>query len=905
MGCRPLYQNLLFSLFPLELLWFTAGMKPKDIVKDQKEKFLRSLGLGPKEVLEFIGTPPNGLSPEEVQKRAAEYGPNELPEGEVKSPWMMLLDQYKDPMIVLLMVAAIISGAVGEVHDTVVILIIVGLNSLVGFIQEYRAEKAVQALKAMASPVAVVIRSGRILKIPAREVVVGDLVQLEAGQVVPADLRLIEVAGLKLDESPLTGESVPVEKDIAPLGEGNPPVAEIRNSAFKGTTVTYGRGLGVAVAIGPATEIGRIARLLEEAEVLKTPLQKRLARVGRNLAVAAIAICGVVFVAGLLRGEGILKMSLTAISLAVAAVPEALPAMVTISLALGARKMVRENALIRRLPAVETLGSVTYICTDKTGTLTINKMEVETLLDKKGEFVSLKTSSPGLELDPDRRLLLLAMALSNDVQIDPEGGAVGDPTEIALFEAAAKMGFVKEELQREYPRVAEVPFSSERQVMTTVHKSPQGDFIAFIKGGFEAVIGRCKGVDREIAEKWHLDMASQGLRVLVFGARRLDSLPDSIEQIEQDFEFLGMAGSLDPPRPEAPDAVATCYKAGIQPVMITGDHPLTAKSIARRIGILRDKEDEKVLTGRELLSLGKEKLREVVSRVKVYARVAPEQKLKLVAALQERGEAVAMTGDGVNDAPALKQADIGVAMGINGTDVAKQASDMILLDDNFATIVKAVEQGRNIYDNIRKFFKFLLASNAGEIWTIFLAPFLGLPIPLLPIHILWVNLITDGAPSLALTAEPPERDVMNRPPRPPNESLFSHGMWQHVMWVGFLIGGLCLGVQAWAISTGHHWQTMVFTVLCLAQFAHVLAIRSERDSLFVQGLGSNKILTWTLVGSVAVQLSVIYVPVLHDVLRVKPLDLSELLLCFALASVVFWAVEIEKWLIRKGILVYS
>ncbi len=890
-------------------MWLIGLMCAKSSVQDDKKHTENIVDkpflLSTQEVLRRFDTSLSGLNIREVEERAVRFGPNELPEAGGKSPWRMFIDQYLDPMIILLLVAALISGAIGEVHDTVVILIIVILNSLIGFFQEYRAEKAVQALKAMAAPFATVVREGKIISIKTRDVVPGDIIHLEAGQVVPADIRLVECAGLKLDESPLTGESVPVEKDVAPVEDERPAVADISNMVFKGTTVTYGRGLGVAVATGGATEIGRIARLIDEAEVLKTPLQKRLARVGRNLALAAIVICAVVFVAGILRGEGLLNMFLTSISLAVAAVPEALPAMVTISLALGARKMVRANALIRRLPAVETLGSVTYICTDKTGTLTLNRMQVEVLLDSSGMPVPFDKGMPAGGLDPDHKDLLLAMALNNDVHEGEEGALVGDPTEIALYQAAASAGVRKTRIEKEYPRIAEIPFSSDRQAMTTVHRDNSGRYIAFIKGGFEAVTDRCGNISKQDAEKWHLDLASRGLRVILFGIRRLEKLPPHIEDIEQDFEFLGMAGSLDPPRPEAAESVATCYRAGIRPVMITGDHPLTAASIARRIGILRDEADGDVLTGADLAEMDVDTLGDMVKKVSVYARVAPEQKLRLVAALQARGEAVAMTGDGVNDAPALKQADIGVAMGINGTDVAKQAADMILLDDNFATIVRSVEYGRNIYDNIRKFFRFLLASNTGEIWTIFLAPFFGLPIPLLPIHILWVNLITDGAPSLALTAEPPERNVMARPPRAPGESLFVHGMWQHIIWVGLLIGGLCLGVQAWAISTGHHWRTMVFTVLCLAQFAHVLAIRSEYDSLFSLGISSNRVLSWVLLVSVIVQLSVIYVPVLHDIFRVEYLDIPELVLCFVLASVVFWAVELEKFLIRKGILVYS
>ncbi len=855
--------------------------------------------LEPEELFTLLETSPSGLDSEEAARRLEIFGVNELPEGEKRTPAAMFLDQFKDPMIVLLLVAAFISGAVGEAHDTVVILVIVILNSMVGFFQEYRAEKALEALKAMAAPEAVVVRDGKLHKIPATNLVPGDIVLLEAGQVVPADLRLFESAGLKVDESPLTGESVPVEKVALSIKDKKVSIADKLNIAFMGTTVTYGRARGVVIATGKETEMGSIARLLGETEGVKTPLQRRLAKVGRNLAIAAIIICAIVFVAGLARGENILNMFLTAISLAVAAVPEALPAMVTISLALGAKQMARENALIRRLPAVETLGSVTYICSDKTGTLTMNKMKVEAVTGPDGRLL---TSSSNNEECID---LLMAMALSNDVETDKDGNLKGDPTEIALYEWARARGFVKEELLERYPRVAEIPFSSERQAMTTIHKTPEGSYVAFTKGGFEAVVSMCKKIDMEAAEKRHLELADKGLRVLAFAKKTVESLPEDLRLLEGEQEFLGLVGAMDPPRQEAKYAVETCHRAGIRPVMITGDHPLTARAIARRIGIFKEPGAAEVLTGIDLASMSKQEIREIVERVQVYARVAPEQKLTLVSALQENGEAVAMTGDGVNDAPALKQADIGVAMGINGTDVAKQAADMILLDDNFATIVRSVMRGRQIYDNIRKFFKFLLASNAGEIWTIFLAPFLGLPIPLLPIHILWVNLVTDGAPGLALTTEAPERDIMNRPPRRPSESLFAHGMWQHIFWVGLLMGGLCLGLQKWAITTGHHWQTMVFTTLCFCQFAHVMAIRSERDSLFTLGLSTNRPLVTTIVLSVGLQLLVIYNSFLHDIFKIKPLTPFELLVCFGVSSIVFWAVEAEKLLMRKGVLQYK
>jgi Ca2+-transporting ATPase len=872
----------------------------------QKEN-IRPFNLIVNEVWKAFDTQMSGLDQKQVEARADKYGPNVLPEIKRRSILYMFLDQYRDPMIILLLAAAVISGFVGEVQDSVVIMIIVFLNSIVGFVQEYRAEKALDALRAMAAPWATVRREGDVLQVPARELVPGDVILLEAGQIVPADLRLTETIGLKLEESPLTGESVPVEKDTRPLAQKNPPIGDIRNMAFKGTTVTYGRGTGVVVAIGIATEMGKIARLLGEAESLRTPLQKRLARVGRNLAVAALAICFIVFAAGMLRGEGILLMFLTAVSLAVAAVPEALPAVVTISLALGAKKMVRQKALIRRLPAVETLGSVTYICSDKTGTLTLNRMRVERLLDNRlNEIPAERADRSQGALEGPEEDLLLAMALSNDVRLDSDGRPVGDPTEIALYEAARDLGFVKEDLNDLYPRVAEIPFSSERQAMTTIHRTPDGDYLAFTKGGFEAVARACQTIDTAVVEKRLLDLAKGGLRVLAIGLRRWPEFPQDLvpEHVEKDLEFIGLVGSMDPPRPEAGEAVYICKQAGIHPVMITGDHPLTARAIAQRVGILSDGEGG-VLTGQELKSMSIDMLAEESARVQVYARVAPEQKLNLVAALQRRGEAVAMTGDGVNDAPALKQAEIGVAMGITGTDVTKEVSDMILLDDNFATIVRAVKEGRKIYDNIRKFFKYTLTSNMGEIWTIFLAPFLGLPIPLLPMHILWVNLVTDGLPGLAMTAEPAERDVMKRSPRRPDESLFAHGMWQHIIVVGLLMGGICLGILAWAISTGGHWQTMVFTVLCISQFGHALAIRSEKESFFTIGLYSNRPMLLAIIFSIGLQIATIYVPFFQNVLHTEALSPFELVVSLVAASLVFWAVEMEKWLVRRGVLVYG
>jgi Ca2+-transporting ATPase len=680
----------------------------------------------------------------------------------------------------------------------------------------------------------------------------------------------------------------------------------------------------VVVATGMRTELGRIAALLRSAEEVKTPLQKRLARFGQWLSVAVLAICVILFLVGVLRGEPMVLMLLTAISLAVAAIPEALPAVVTVSLALGARKMVGQHVLIRKLPAVETLGSVTFICSDKTGTLTQNRMRVEELF-AGGQLVR-NGGAVTAAAEPWRKLFTAA-ALSNDARLDAGGSVIGDPTEVALYEAARAAGFVKENLTVERPRIAEIPFEAERARMTTIHRIdvphapplPSGEgeheHIAFTKGAPETLLDRCRDMltadGRAPLARADIDaavehMAADGLRVLAFATRGLPVIPVTLDpgQVETDLTFLGLVGLLDPPRPEAAEAVRMCQAAGIRPVMITGDHPVTARAIARRLDIIDDGGE--VLAGRDLERMDMPEFEAHVERVRVYARVAPEQKIKIVRALQDKGEFVAMTGDGVNDAPALKRADIGVAMGITGTDVAKEAGHMILLDDNFASIVAAVREGRRIFDNIRKFIKYTMTSNSGEIWTIFLAPFLGLPIPLLPIHILWINLVTDGLPGLALAAEKEERGVMRRPPRPPTESIFAHGMWQHMIWVGLLMGGASLFTQAWAINTGHgHWQTMVFTVLTLSQLGHVLAIRSETDSLFTQGVFSNRPLIAALLLTFGLQMATIYVPWLNPIFKTEPLTVDELVFCLAMSSVVFVAVEIEKALIRRGWLYQS
>lgn len=856
------------------------------------------------DVYRYLESDGNGISSTEAEKRFTEYGPNELMEKARKTPLRIFFDQFGDFMIMILLGAAVIAGILGELTDTIVIVAIVILNAVIGFIQEYRAEKAMDALKAMAAPQASVIRDGVLSKVKSREVVPGDIVALEAGVIIPADMRIVEAAVLRVDEAALTGESVPVEKIDGVMDNADLSLADRLNMAYKGTIVTYGRGLGIVTSTGMNTELGKIAAMLQDEEEVKTPLQRRLAVFGKKLAIAVLIICAVVFAMGMLRGEAPLLMLLTAISLAVAAIPEALPAVITISLAIGARKLVKENALVRKLPAVETLGSVTYICSDKTGTLTLNQMTAEEVFTEGKAF-----SREDNELKKKEHLLQ-ALALSNDAERDVSGNMIGDPTEIALFAIAEDHGFKKDLLRKGMPRVAEIPFDSERKCMTTFHKKPSGGFVSFTKGA-DALLEAAETqmysdgagpLDKKGLLQANDEMARRGLRVIWVAMREWDEMPETIspETVEKGLTILGLAGLMDPPREEAKEAVALCKGAGMQPVMITGDHPITAHAIARRIGLLDDGAEERIMTGREIEQLSMDEFEKKVSEVRVYARVAPEQKLKIVKALQDKGQLVAMTGDGVNDAPALKRADIGVAMGITGTDVSKEASHMILLDDNFATIVKAIKEGRKIYDNIRKFIRYLLTTNSGEIWTLFLAPFLGLPVPLLPIHILWVNLVTDSLPALALSLEPAEEDVMRRPPRNPGESIFARGLGIQALWVGLFMGILVLSVQALSLAAhDSHWQTMVFTVLCLTQLGNSLAVRSEYNSLFHLGLLSNKALLGAVLICFGLQMLTIYVPFFNVIFKTQPLSLAELAICVGASSLVFFAVEIQKWIVRR------
>ena len=871
------------------------------------------------EVLRALGTDAaSGLSNEEAARRLEEQGTNELEDRGTRSPWAILWEQFTSIMIVILIVAALVSALLGDYEDSIAIAIIVVLNAALGFAQEHRAERAMAALKRLSAPRVRVRREGRVREVSASELVPGDVVLLEAGNVVPADGRLVEGANLQVQESALTGESEPVEKDPAALEEEDTSLGERADMVYSSTLVARGRGLFGVTETGMATELGKIASMIQSTDREQTPLQRRLNQVGKVLALAALAIVGVVFTLGVLRGEDLEVMFLTAVSLAVAAVPEGLPAVVTIALALGAHRMLRRQALIRKLPAVETLGSVTVICSDKTGTLTQNRMTA-TVLDVADQTVelggggSLDPSKPGpdggtlpaVDDDPALALLLAGGTLCNDALLgdheEDDSRAIGDPTEVALVVVAAQEGMKKPELEGALPRVGEVPFDSGRKRMTTVHevvssgsetpevlksvlnaKQESAPYIAFTKGAVDSLleisseVWSSDGQIEPLTEGWrerisaaNERLAGKGIRVLGVGLRRLRSFDGVGDNLEHDLTFLGMVGMIDPPRSEAKDAVETCKRAGIRPVMITGDHPLTARHIATELGIA---EDRRILMGRELAGLSNEDLANLVEEVPVYARVSPENKLDIVEALQEKGHIVAMTGDGVNDAPALKRADIGVAMGITGTDVSKEAADMVLTDDNFATIVAAVEQGRVIYDNIRKFIKYLLTSNSAEILVMLVGPFLGLGLPLLPLQILWINLVTDGPPALALSAEPAERGIMRRPPRPPGESVFGRGLGRHVVWVGALMAlvslatGLCYSQTAPEI-----WQTMVFTTLTLSQLSHVMAIRSGDESLFRVGPLSNKPLLGAVALTFALQLLAIYAPFFQRFLETEAL----------------------------------
>jgi Ca2+-transporting ATPase len=826
-----------------------------------------------------------GLSNSEANKRLLTFGNNELQKKKKIPAWLMFLHKFKDFMILILIVAAVLSGLMGDMTDTIIILVIVFINATVGFVQEYQADKAMDALKNMAITQSQVLRDGKAILIISTQLVPGDIVILEAGNVVPADIRLIESHSLRVDESSLTGESIPIDKNNNDINENDIPLGDQLNLVFKGTLVTNGRAKGIVIATGMKTELGKIANLLQEKEVM-TPLQVRMDQFGKNLTYIIIIICAILFISGVIRGEEPYKLLLLSISLAVAAIPEALPALITIALSRGAARLAKKHTLVRKLAAVETLGSVTFICSDKTGTLTQNRMEV----------VATRETSP---------LFYLCMALNHDIKFNAQKEPFGESTELALVNKMLIETSYTEYLKLEanHPRITELPFDSDRKCMTTIHKY-QDKIIIITKGASESISSTLLNLNEQhILEKYANEWANEGKRVLAYAYKIVDKFSEafSYSSVEKDLTLAGIVGLIDPPREEVKLAISECKVAGIKPVMITGDHPATAKAIAREIGILED--SDLVMTGSELQHIGEVEFRNQVEKIAVYARVSPDQKLRIVRMLQSKGHFVSMTGDGVNDAPSLNAANIGVAMGINGTDVSKESADIVLLDDNFATIIKAVKEGRRIFDNIRKFVKYIMTCNGAEIWTIFLAPLLGMPIPLLPIHILWINLVTDGLPALALANEKAEIDIMQRPPRPTKESLFSDGVGFHILWVGLLMAGVTLGIQAWAIKNSIvNWQTMVFTVLSLSQLGHVLAVRSDRTFLFKQGIFTNLSLLSAVLLTFILQLGVIYLPFMNEIFKTKPLSLNELLICVGGAVVLFHAIELEKSikrLIRK------
>jgi len=841
------------------------------------------------ELFQTIGSQKEGLTNSEADKRIKEFGPNALQEKKKKPAWVLFLAQFKDFMIVILAAAALISGLVGDLTDTIIILVILVLNAVLGFVQEYRAEKAMESLKKLTETQTRVLREGQTVSLPSKDLVPGDVILLEAGNMVPADARLIETFSFKIDESSLTGESVATDKSSGPIATENLSPGDQLNMAFKGTLVTNGRATGLVIGTAMKTEIGKIAGLLQE-DTPVTPLQQRMARFGKVISYLILGICGLLFVAGWARGEDIFQVLLLSVSLAVAAIPEALPALITIALSLGAGRLAKKNALIRKLPAVESLGSVTYICTDKTGTLTQNRMTVVQVDSESPDPVTSEISN-----------LQLGMALCHDVLLDKKGKPEGEATELALVEYLLSEISADQyhEISQKFPRIGEIPFDSDRKRMSTLHRF--GDQVLMLCKGASESIGEIIN-DRTQAEELSVsseEWASKGERVLAFAGKVIPELPEESEwaKLEADLDYFGKTGMIDPPRETVNISIQECRTAGIRPVMITGDHPAAAKAIADEVGIW--KQGDLVLTGAELAKLGDDEFASQVEKISVYARVAPEQKLRIVQTLQAKGHFAAMTGDGVNDAPSLKAATIGIAMGIAGTDVSKEAAHLILLDDNFSTIARAIKEGRRIYDNIRKFIKYIMTCNGAEIWVIGLAPFLGFPNPLLPIHILWINLVTDGLPALALASEKPEKDLMNRPPRPPKQSLFAEGVGYHIVWVGILMAGVTLFTQYWAIRQDWHWQTMVFSVLSFSQLAHVMAIRSDRTFLFKQGLLSNKPLLYSVGFTLILQFGVIYLPWLNDIFHTQPLDLAELGFCAGMALIVFHAVEIEKWI--KGL----
>ena len=854
--------------------------------------------------------PETGLSSEEAEKRLAQDGLNEFGKKKHTGIAVKFLNQFKSFMIIVLIAAAAISGIVGFINgegftDVIIILGITVINAIIGVLQETKAEKSLDALEKMSSPHCKVMRDGRISVIETRNLVKGDIVIVGTGDSVPADIRLIEAVNLKIQEAALTGESVPAEKSTAPA-EGaedmeDVPPGDRTNMAFASCNVTYGHGRGIVTAVGSGTEVGKIAAMIQSVPDMRTPMQIKLDRLGKFLAIAAVAICAVMFAAGMLYGKDMLTMFMTSVSLAAAAIPEGLPAVSTIVLAIGVQRLAKRNAIVRNLPSVETLGSTTVICSDKTGTLTQNKMTVTRIycagkLHDAEEGLEVQSAPVFGEEVPDAvTALIQAAVLANDSEVSGEDGTVevvGDPTETALVRLGQKYGIDKESMESEMPREGEIPFDSERKLMTTIHRTGKNGFVTAVKGGLDELLSCCSRIldangvrpitdeDIMMARKANAEMAGNALRVLAAGYSAAVTMPLEMtpEAAERDLVFIGMAGMIDPPRPEAREAVSKCREAGIKPVMITGDHILTASATARSLGIMSGMEQ--ALSGADVDRMSEEQLRETVASVSVFARVAPEHKVRIVKAYRQNGNVVAMTGDGVNDAPALKLADIGVAMGMTGTDVAKEAADVVLADDNFATIVSAVGEGRRIYDNLMKSIQFMLSTNLGEILVLFTAVICNMAVPLLPVHILWINLVTDSFPALAMSFEPAEQGIMRRRPADPQKGIMTKGFSLKVLFQGMLIGGLSLAAywlgvnsfedpaSAQALSVA---RTMTFATLAFSQMSLIFSIRSGMRNAFCD-LFSNKFLWWSVAFVMATMLVVLLVPEVRILFRVAVLS---------------------------------
>ncbi len=876
----------------------------------------------------------NGLSNEQVNENRQKYGTNELQTKKKKSTFVKFLEQFKDFMIIVLIIAAIISGVVGYIEgegitDSIIILIVVILNAVIGVIQENKAEKSLEALQKLSAHVSKVIRNGKMEVIPAKELVPGDIVVLDTGDYVPADLRIIEAVNLKSQEASLTGESVPVEKSANTIEQEEVDLGDRENMLFSSSLITYGRGKGIVVETGMNTEVGKIAGIINSAEETQTPLQEKLNKLGKTLGIAALVICAIIFVIGLLYGKDPIEMFMTAVSLAVAVIPEGLAAVSTIVLAIGVQRMVKRHAIVKKLPAVETLGSTTVICSDKTGTLTQNKMTVEKIF-YNGKLLDAKEVKQNIDKNLEK-LVYISM-LCNDTKISANNELTGDPTETALVDMGFNLQFEKN-IYDKNPRIKEIPFDSDRKLMTTVNKI-NDKYVVLTKGGVDELLARCNkylydGEERNDLENYkkvitknNENMAKDALRVLSMAYKEIDHEPtdEEMKDIEQDLIYVGMVGMIDPPRLEVKDAVDKCKKAGIKTVMITGDHKITAIAIAKSLGILQSEEE--ALTGAELEKMSDEDLTKNIRKYSVYARVSPEHKVRIVKAWQANGEIVAMTGDGVNDAPALKTADIGCAMGIVGTDVSKEAADVILTDDNFATIVSSVEEGRRIYDNILKAIQFLLSSNVGEVITLFVAilitPLLGnlfgidinLIVPLLPIHILWINLVTDSLPALALAVDPPQKDVMDRRPNK-NKSVFTKGMIWRIVYQGILIGVITIVAFIVGLATPDEnlpviegltneeikveiGQTMAFCVLAFSQLVHVFNVRDNKTSIFKTGIFSNKQLILAVLASAALMLGILLIPALRHVFSIPVLPVGNILEIVVLSIMPLIVVELFK-----------